>query len=437
MPAASAGAQRIPFLAGDAVRGIAMTCVIVLHLAGGSLVLTDLYSVNNFSSYGRVPGTAMYTLEFAVPMFFVLSGYLISGPWIRAYVLGRPTPSVRRYLRNRALRIVPVFWLLSAVMLAIYGTYGSSPLDVTAIFGFGQVYDKSGAQLFLGQAWSIDVEVAFYLLVPVVAILLIVATRRVSVVVGRDLSPRGRVVLVLSLVTVGAVASAWLRATHFGTLWTDAPVATLYSFAPGIALAALEIELAGPIARRRPRLLAPILGLCAVGLAVVVVVAASSDPIAMSRARGELAVVGVCGLAVAALLARQLVRGDSPRWVDNRVTRWLGARSYPCYILQSATIASSVAVIGRVSGVPWIELLALSAFVLPVTFAIGAVVHAAFERPVLAWGRGRGPRNGGGHRAQDPPAAVVGTPVKPVGAEPPSAASSAAPLGEPSPVQAS
>jgi peptidoglycan/LPS O-acetylase OafA/YrhL len=432
----TSGADRTPFLAGDAVRGIAMTCVIILHAAGASLVLTGLYSGNNFSGYGRVPGTAMYALEFAVPMFFVLSGYLISAPWIRAYVFGRPPPSVRRYFRNRALRIVPVFWLLTAVMLALYGTYGSSPLDVLAVFGFAQVYLKSGVQPFLTQAWSIDVEVAFYLLVPVVALLLMFATRRVSGAVGRNLSPRGRVVLVLGLLTVGSVASAWLRATHFGTLWTDSPITNLYSFAPGIALATVEIELAGPISRRRPRLLAPILGLCSLGLALVVVVAAAGDPATMNRASGELAVVALCGLAVAALLVRQLVRADSPRWVDNRVTRWLGARSYPCYLLQGAAIASSLTVISRVGGGPWIELLALSAFVLPVTFAIGAVVHVAFERPVLTWGRGRKARTVA-TGAQEPPAAAVAAPVEPAGAEPPSAVSSAAPLGEPSPVQAS
>jgi peptidoglycan/LPS O-acetylase OafA/YrhL len=428
----SSGADRTPFLAGDAVRGIAMTCVIILHLAGASLVLTDLYSGNDFSSYGRAPGTAMYALELAVPMFFVLSGYLITAPWIRAYVHGRSTPSVRRYLRNRALRIVPVLWLLSAVMLALYGTRGSSALDIAAVFGFTQVYLRSGVQPFLSQVWSIDVEVAFYLLVPVVAVVLTFATRRVSAGIRRDLSPRGRVVLILGLLAVASVASALLRATHLGTLWADSPVANLYSFAPGIALAALEIELAQAISRRRPRLLAPILGLSSLGLALAVVLATADDPIAMGRARGELAVVAVCGLAVAALLVRQLVRADSPRWVDNRVTRWLGACSYPCYILQGAAIASSLSVIGRVGGGPWIELLALSAFVLPVTFVIGSVVHVAFERPVLAWGRGRAPRAArGGQEPPPPPPGAAG------GADPPSAASSAAPLGDPRPVQAS
>jgi peptidoglycan/LPS O-acetylase OafA/YrhL len=384
------GARQGQFLAGDAVRGIAMTSVILLHLAGGSAVLTNLYTAQRpFAGYGSVAGTAMYAWEFALPMFLALSGYLISGPWVRAYVLGKRMPSLRRYAIHRVCRIVPVFWLLGAAMLLIYGAYGSSPFDLATIFGFAQVYHKSGAANFLNQTWTIDVEVAFYVFVPIIAFALAFATRRVGVRIGGDLSPRARVVLILGLLTVASVASAWLRSTTLNTLWTDSPPATLYCFAPGIALAALELEFAGLIARRRPRLLAPLLGLGMTFVAVAVMIAAYSDSLAMVRVRGELAVAAVCGLALGALLTRQLVRADSPRWVDNPVTRWLGARAYPCYIVQSATITTGVLTVGRVGGGPWAELLALMAFVLPLTFAVGALVHATVERPVLAWGRAR------------------------------------------------
>jgi peptidoglycan/LPS O-acetylase OafA/YrhL len=392
-PRSTRAARPGEFLAGDAVRGIAMVCVLLLHLAGGALVLTNLYTPNSFASYGRISGAAMYELELAVPMFFVLSGYLISRPWIRAYVLGKPAPSLRRYVRNRVVRIVPVFWVLGAVMLALYGTYGSSPFDLFTIFSFAQIYHKSGAQLvLLGPAWSVDVEVAFYVIVPVAAFAFASATRRVGIHLGRDLGRRGRVALILSLVAVAAVASAWLQSKKYGTPWTFSPFATFYSFAPGIALAALEIEVTGVLGRRRPRLLAPALALCAAVLAVAMAIATVSNHRAMIQTRGELAVALACGLAVAALLTRQVVRGDSPRWVNNRATRWLGEASYPCYLVQGATFASGVTIIGRVGGGPWINLLVMGAFVLPVTVAVGSFVHVTFERPVNVWGRGRRPR---------------------------------------------
>jgi peptidoglycan/LPS O-acetylase OafA/YrhL len=366
-----------------------MICVIFAHLAPGALVIIGVYHLGLRATYGTIPGILMSGLQLAVPMFFVLSGYLISRPWVRAFVLGRRTPSLRAYMLHRALRIVPVFWLLSALTLVLFGAHGSSPLDLVAIFGFGQIYHGSGAASFLGQAWTIDIEVAFYLLVPPSAWLVTLATRRVLAATGRDLSKHGRIALLTGLLAAATLASAWLRGVTIGSPgWNVSPPATFYYFGPGIALAALEIAFAGPVARRRLRGVAPVFGLCATVIAVLLARAESTDADAIIRSRGAAAVALASGLALGALLARQLYRGDSPRWVDNQVTRWLGARSYPCYIIQTATIAWAVLILGRAVN-PWLELLILTAFVLPLTLAGGALVHATIESPVLAWGHRR------------------------------------------------
>jgi peptidoglycan/LPS O-acetylase OafA/YrhL len=367
-----------------------MVCIIMAHLAGGALVLQGVFSREDFRvAYGTLPGIVASGLQLGLPMFFVLSGYLIARPWIRNYVLGRSMPSLRRYLRHRVLRIVPVFWLVGALMFLQYGTHGSSLADLATVFGFAQVYHASAASGFLGQAWTIDVEVAFYALIPVSAWLVSAATRQLGKRTGRELGRRERVALIVSLLAVAMVASAYIRGTTIGTAWNESLPATFYYFAPGVALAALELELSGPLERALLRRLAPVFGVTAGAITIGLAVAESRDTNALIRARGALAVAVGAGLALAALLARQLARGDSPRWVDNRVTRWLGARSYPCYILQSATVASAAIIIGRVGGGPWMELLALTAFVLPVTIIAGAVVHAKIERPLLAWGHGR------------------------------------------------
>jgi peptidoglycan/LPS O-acetylase OafA/YrhL len=382
-------AGRGEFLAGDSIRGVGMICVIGAHLAGGALEINHVYGQGFRAGYGRVGGVLCAGLQLGLPMFLVLSGYLISRPYIRAYVNGTRTPSLRRYLRHRVLRIVPVFWLLSAVMLAVYGTQGSSRLDLAALFGFAQIYHGSGASNFIGQAWTIDVEVAFYLMVPVSAWLIALATRRLAGRRGRgDLSPRGRVALIVGLLAVATVVSAWLRATTLGTLWTESPPATFYYFAPGIALAALELEFAPLLAGGRLPHLARAFGLGAAAITLALAAATSTDTNALLRTRGALGVALATGLATGALLARQLSRGDSPRWVDNTVTRWLGVRSYPAYIVQSATVFEAFRIVGRAGG-PWTELLLLTVVGLPLTVAAGAVVHAAVERPVLAWGRGR------------------------------------------------
>ncbi len=390
-PGAGQG-QAQEFLAGDGIRGVGMVCIIVAHLAGGTLVIEQVYTRGFRAGYGPVGGVVLSGLQLALPVFFILSAYLISRPYIRAYVLGRRTPSLRRYLTHRVLRIIPVFWLLGAAMFVVYGTQRSSASEVAAVFGFLQIYVPSGAANFLGQAWTIDVEVAFYLIVPLSAWAMGRATRRLGVARGgRELSPRARVLVIVGLLAAATLVSAYIRSTRIGTLWTESPPATFYFFAPGIALAALELELREPLRRGRLPHLALILGTSGGLIGLVLAIGTADQSNALLAAGGLARTLGVMlatGLAFAALLVRQCARGDSPRWVDNRVSRALGARSYPCYIIQSATVYETFRIVGRVGG-PWTELLVLTAVGLPLTLAAGAVVHAAIERPVLAWGRGR------------------------------------------------
>jgi hypothetical protein len=68
-------------------------------------------------------------------------------------------------------------------------------------------------------------------------------------------------------------------------------------------------------------------------------------------------------------------------------------------------VGTAAVTFGYVGGGPWIELLALTAFVLPLTLAAGAVVHATIERPLLVWGHGRK------HRTAVPRVEVAADPV--------------------------
>jgi peptidoglycan/LPS O-acetylase OafA/YrhL len=43
-------------------------------------------------------------------LFFALSGYLISLPFVRSLTFGSPPPSMRGYTRRRFARILPAHW---------------------------------------------------------------------------------------------------------------------------------------------------------------------------------------------------------------------------------------------------------------------------------------------------------------------------------------
>jgi peptidoglycan/LPS O-acetylase OafA/YrhL len=404
------------FLAGDGIRGVGMVCIIVAHLSGAALVVDGVYPGGFKAGYGAITGTVLAGLQLALPLFFVLSGYLISRPFVRAFLLDRRTPSLVAYLRHRCARILPVFWLLGALMLIYYGTLGSRFTDILGLFGLAQIYlPTNGFDNFLGQAWTIDMEVAFYVSVPLGALLLGAAIRRWA---DRRPGPRRlpsmetRAAILVGLLAILTVLSAWLRSvTITSQFWSLSPPSTFYYFAPGVALAALEVRYGPALARGRAPRLASVLGLVALVSAVTLaVIAPAQDDHRLIGFPGAMAVTLGAACAFGALLVLQLARGACPRLLSNRVARWLGARSYPAYIIQSAVIAEAIRLnIGHVGAHPRRTLIEMAAFGLPITLAAAAVVHARIERPVLAWAHSRKPTRSAPPPPKDADQVVVQT----------------------------
>jgi len=118
-----------------------------------------------------------------VPIFFVISGFLISKSWERA-------PSLRQYVRNRFLRIYPALWVCLAISIIIFWSCGIRPWSASDFFSwilsqatFFQFYNPDflryfGVGVINGSLWTIPVELQFYILLPVIAL---VAKRTQSV----------------------------------------------------------------------------------------------------------------------------------------------------------------------------------------------------------------------------------------------------------------
>jgi peptidoglycan/LPS O-acetylase OafA/YrhL len=123
---------------------------------------------------GSALGPYLSRFELAVPMFFMLSGFLLYRPYALAACTGREPLQPRRFLRRRSLRIFPGYW---AALLGIAVLFGTGVLDdlwawicnvlLLQQFGVDEPFR-------ITQAWSIGVELSFYLLLPVYAM----ATRR-------------------------------------------------------------------------------------------------------------------------------------------------------------------------------------------------------------------------------------------------------------------
>lgn len=166
-PAPSATASAAPRLAEvEGLRAVAATSILVFHCW--------LFSSPATLGWNLGPATAFaQPLQSGVTLFFVLSGFLLYRPIVGAVLEGRDLPSARSYLRNRALRILPAYWaILTIVLLALGSATGTvnHPRTFAADFSLTQTYDPRSIFTGVLPAWSLTIEVAFYLTLPLLAL---------------------------------------------------------------------------------------------------------------------------------------------------------------------------------------------------------------------------------------------------------------------------
>ena len=85
-------------------------------------------------------------LEAAFAIFFVISGFLLYRPFVKARLLDRPPVSTRAYGWRRFLRIVPAFWVALTVIALWIGPSFSSLGEVVRQYGFLQLYWGAGVE---------------------------------------------------------------------------------------------------------------------------------------------------------------------------------------------------------------------------------------------------------------------------------------------------
>ena len=103
----------------------------------------------------------------AVVVFFVVSGFVLYRPFALARFEGRPADSFGGYALRRAARIVPGYWVALVITALVLGRgYVFTPVGLVRYFGFTQVYSWGSFGRGLAPAWTLDVDVAFYLFLP-------------------------------------------------------------------------------------------------------------------------------------------------------------------------------------------------------------------------------------------------------------------------------
>ena len=316
-----------------------------------------------------------------VDVFFVISGFLISG-LLYAELERDGRVSLTGFWSRRARRILPAATLVLVVTVGLSLVW-TTLMDArqvlddalwAALFAANVHFAQQGVYYFatetgpspLQHYWSLAVEEQFYVVWPLLLLGLAVAARVLTRGRARRLPRRG--VWVALLVVAGA-SLAWSITT------TGSSPAAAYFSTPArvweLAVGAL-VALAAPLAPRIPRLLARLLslgGLVAIGVAVVVIDETTPFP-------GYAAALPVLGTAALLLAGTAGAHLSVVRLLlDNPVARRIGDWSYSLYLWHWPVLVLAERNVGR--SLTAVE----TAAILLVTVNLAALTYRYVEQP--------------------------------------------------------
>ncbi|MGP0073339.1 MAG: acyltransferase family protein [Bryobacteraceae bacterium] len=157
----------------DGLRFIAILAVYIYHFAGD--VLRHSPSGDGLALRGQWIFSITQILNIGVPLFFVISGFILGLPFAEAR-LDRQTISLKKYYLRRITRLEPPYLLCLLLffvvkILARRGTAGQllPNLFASMFYVHNLVYGAPSAINYV--AWSLEIEVQFYILAPLLATL--------------------------------------------------------------------------------------------------------------------------------------------------------------------------------------------------------------------------------------------------------------------------
>jgi len=318
----------------------------------------------------------MFNLHLGLLCFFVLSGFLLWRSFAAAALADSGTVGTVPYARRRFARIVPAYWASIAGCIAAYWIVGLDSMiptigELPLFLLFLQNYSLATLMEINPVLWTLCVEMAFYCLLPLLGVAVIL--------LGRGRAWRQAGLLALLAVTTFAW-NATFYAEKSNEVARKALPAFLACFAAGM-MVALWVE-----ARKRrgdpPLRTVATAALFMAGVALVVLGGTWKE---MPGTLGDLRAPFINFVpSVGFALVVAAVSAGSGRWSRAPGVRPLAAAgviSYGLYLWHVPVII----VMWELGCLP-ADLAARMAVVLAVSIVLGYASWRLVERPAIAWG---------------------------------------------------
>ncbi len=317
-------------------------------------------------------------------LFFAISGYVIAKPFIDRLVSGQPLPDLVPYAIRRSLRIFPLYWVALTTVIAMAGAGAAAlwhyPVHYALLHNL--VPGRQGS--ILSVAWTLTLELLFYIAVPVLAIA--IRRRRPAVTAER----LAGLVMVSWAASILFAVGAGLHGPDQTGVWLRGSLPAMWQmFCPGILLAIGPHLRAGPwrrwVVERPAGRMALVVALVALPTAALL---AAIPPLrfgfeaatVLTDLSRPLYAVGFGIVIAAAIRARAFGRGRGGFVLH------LGLVSYGIYLLHAVILT---ALVGPARALVPLPREGLAAYGVHLVFLAGLTVIAAsvswrlFERPLI------------------------------------------------------
>jgi peptidoglycan/LPS O-acetylase OafA/YrhL len=356
----------------DGLRFLAILPVVVHHLCERAIRIAEdrhLATVSDYVLISLFPSGYL-----GVELFFVISGLIISYPFISAHLRGQRNPNVRNFYLRRVTRLEPPYFLvmigcyffvlLTGYIPEVAHTFSDTSISLERSLAASLVYMHG---LLLGgmpklnpPAWSLEIEIQFYTLAPIVLLAVLRLRCLVAIVLG------------ILMLTAGSIF-----ASHFPEIqsvtWHVLPLTYFFHlFLTGILINILT--LGDLVPQRIPRAVWDIGFIAA--FAILYVIDKHEGPMLAAATQVPCYLV----LFLAAFKGAFFRRLLSLPWIFT-----IGGMCYTIYLIHLPILQVLTGPVMRISGcVSFIPGLLISLVVtLPILFTVSVAFFLLIEKPCM------------------------------------------------------